>query len=326
MLQDVTALIGNVQKFCTEDGPGIRSTIFFKGCPLNCQWCHNPEMIKPRNQMIVNPKKCIKCMECIKACPSHSIKVNEGGPVINQTQCDICQRCSIVCFANAILPVAAEMTVNEVMEIIRQDKLFYETTNGGITLSGGEVLMQHEFAQNIIEACAKENVDVCLDTSGFAPFKIIEELCEYKNVTTILYDVKHIDDKKHKQYTGACNVLILENLRRLAANYKTAPKIWLRMPLISNVNDDDETIKKTGEFYQECGLRKVSLIAFHSLGKSKAEHIGDNYIEFKPPSNARLERIKSYFESICMNVEIVGRNQLSKEMYLEKGETDDSKK
>ena len=303
-----TALIGTIQKFSTEDGDGIRSTVFFKGCPLKCKWCHNPELIEIRNQIIVNPSKCIKCYECIKICPDSAIYENREELAVDWSLCSNCYACTEVCYANAIMPVAKEMTVREIMEIIEQDKVFYENTGGGVTLSGGEVFIHHEFAEELIKACALENIKVCLDTSGFAQYEVISKLCSYENVTDILYDIKHINDKQHKQYTGVSNNLIILNLKKLSAVPEIRKKIWLRMPLISSVNDDDINIMQARALFVECGLKKLSLICYHELGNTKATHIGADYIKFRPPDRERLYKIKNCFEEVEIEIEIIGEN------------------
>ena len=301
-----TALVGNIQKFSTEDGPGVRTTVFLKGCPLNCEWCHNPEMIRSDQQMIINPNNCIGCGECIKTCPKECISFGEEGPQIDWDRCDVCMKCSEICYAEGITPVAKEMSVSDILETVLQDKPFYDETGGGVTLSGGEVLMQNDFAGKVIDACAAEDINVCIDTSGYCVFDKFYELARKPNVTTILYDVKHIDNQKHLQYTGVENKLILENLQKLAEDPEIREKIILRMPLIKGINDDEETIGKTKDFYEKLGLKKVSLIAFHQLGEGKRRRIGKTPTGLQPPEDQRIYEIQEVFESIGMQVELVG--------------------
>lgn len=303
------ALIGSIQKFSTEDGPGVRTTVFLKGCPLNCVWCHNPEMIEPHQQIIISPSKCIGCRECEKVCPNGGIQVSENGPEIVWEKCTGCCSCTEACFAQAIVPVAKAMTVGDVMKVVIQDKSFYDNTGGGITLSGGEMLTHSEFCMELIRECEKENINVCLDTSGFSKYDTLYELAKQKNVTTILYDMKHICNEKHIEYTGVSNELILENLKKLSQDTLTKEKLWLRMPLIEGLNDDMDTIRQTGEFYVENSIKQVSLIPYHEMGISKARHIGRCENKFSPPSDERLEEIKRIYEEKGINVEIVGRNK-----------------
>lgn len=306
-MDSTKTLVGSIQKFSTEDGPGVRTTIFLKGCPLDCVWCHNPEMISPQQQIILSPSKCIGCKECEKVCPNNCICFQEKEPVVRWNKCNNCCSCAEVCYAKAITPVAKWMSVSEVMKVIMQDKTFYDNTGGGITISGGEMLMHESFCQGLISACSKENIDVCLDTSGYSDFDVIYRLATNKNVTTILYDMKQILDEKHKEYTGVSNRLILDNLSKLAENVHTCEKLWLRMPLIAGLNDDSITIEKTGDFYKKYGIKKVSLIPYHEMGNAKARHIGKMVHEFIAPSETRINKIREYYENIGIKVDIVGR-------------------
>ncbi|MDO4868729.1 MAG: glycyl-radical enzyme activating protein [Bacillota bacterium] len=309
MTDKLTAFVGSIQKFSTEDGPGVRSTVFLKGCPLNCAWCHNPEMISPSQQMIVSPKKCIGCGECIAACPNGGIKVGENGPQIDWAMCVACGECSEVCFASAIRPVAQEMTVEEVFAKVLQDKDFYVNTAGGVTISGGEVLMHHDFAKALIEKCAAEDINVCIDTSGYSSYAVLEDLANCENVEFLLYDMKHIDSSEHLKYTGVGNELIIENLRKLAADDRLRGKIWMRMPLMKGINDSDDVLARTRDLYEELGIGRLSFMGYHDYGNSKAEHTGRRMEKFEAPSDERLDEIKEMFESIGMAVEITGREE-----------------
>ncbi|MDO4859635.1 MAG: glycyl-radical enzyme activating protein [Bacillota bacterium] len=300
-----TALVGNIQKFSTEDGPGIRTTVFLKGCPLKCRWCHNPEMIDPGQQLIQAPSKCIKCGSCIKNCPQHCIEAVDGEIHIDRAKCDMCLECANGCYAKAINAVAKPMTVEEIMKIVAQDYDFYGD-NGGMTLSGGEMLMHGDFAEKLIEAAAEKGINVCLDTSGFAAEELVMRLASKPNVTNILYDMKCIDDEKHKEYTGVSNERILSNLRKLAAVPELNAKIQMRMPLIKGVNDSDEIIEKTIEFYKENGLTKVTLLEYHTLGVGKSRNIGEVPHEFESPGEERLLSIKESMEKEGIEVELVG--------------------
>ncbi|MDO4833486.1 MAG: glycyl-radical enzyme activating protein [Bacillota bacterium] len=309
MTDKLTALIGSIQKFSTEDGPGVRSTVFLKGCPLNCAWCHNPELINPTPQMIVSPNKCIGCMACTKVCPHSGIVIGSNGPEIDRTTCVACGKCSEECYSNAIKPVATVMTVDEVFQKVLQDKSFYDNTGGGITISGGEVLMHHDFAKALVEKCAEENIRVCIDTSGFSPYEVLEGFAKCPNVEYVLYDIKHINNDEHLKYTGVENTLIIDNLRKLAKDSEIAGKLWMRMPLMAGINDTDDIITQTAELYQELGIGKVSLVGYHDFGNSKAGHVGKKMELFSSPSEGRLGEIKLKFESIGMAVEITGREE-----------------
>lgn len=303
-----SVLIGSIQKFSIEDGPGIRTTIFIKGCPLNCKWCHNPELIHPQQELIKSPNNCIGCGHCMEICPQAAVTMNlEEGVIIDRSKCDVCLQCADQCYAHALRSVAKLMTIDEILYLAGQDKGFYDNTEGGITVSGGEVLMQGEFVIKLINEADKLGIKVCIDTSGFGDPEVLMEMAVMENVTHILYDMKSIDDEIHKEYTGVSNGLIIDNLRMLAADERTVDKLIMRMPLIKGVNDMDHIIKPTGELYKEIGVKRVNLLPYHSLGISQKRNLGGDQEEFQQPSEERIGEIVNYFNKINLNVEVLGR-------------------
>ncbi len=293
-------LIFNIQRFSIHDGPGIRTTVFMKGCSLACKWCSNPESINGKQEIMTHNVRCIGCGKCAEACPIEAIAFTDGRREINWVKCNNCLECAGVCPAKAIECIGDYMTVEEVMKKVESDRTFYENSNGGMTVSGGEPLVQPEFVRELLKKCQEKGIHTTLDTTGNAPWQNIESVLEY--VDLVLQDIKHTDTGMHKKGTGVGNELILENAKRIAKR----KRIWIRMPLIPGYNDSEVNIKKVAEFASDIGAEKVSVLPYHELGSSKYPDLGRVYLMpgTKPPDKTIVERARKTIESYGLKVEI----------------------
>ena len=269
-----TSLIFDVKRYAINDGPGIRITIFLKGCPLSCKWCHNPESISPKMQKLYNNSKCIGCEECVKACEQDACTLTPNGIVTDAELCVLCGKCAEVCPTKATEMSGEEMTVSKVMSLIKKETLLMDQSEGGVTFSGGEPLLHHKFLNELLDECNKEQIHSCIDTTGFTKKEILMEVASKAN--HFLYDLKHMDSEIHKKFTGVPNELILENLKLLASS---GAKMNIRIPLIKGVNDDDKNIHASAKFISELeGENKlVNILPYHSIAVKKYEKLGQDY-------------------------------------------------
>lgn len=273
------AVIFDIQRNSFVDGPGIRTTVFFKGCNLRCAWCHNPEGQRKEPQLLFYKNKCTKCGRCKQECPN------------SLEACDLCGRCVLSCPSDARQICGREYTVREVMREILKDRVFYEASGGGVTFSGGECMLQIDFLEAVLKECKQNGIHIAVDTAGHVPYDSIARILPYTDL--FLYDVKCIDAKKHKRYTGVGNELILENLKKLL---QAKAPVWVRIPVVSSVNDTEEEMRKIFQFLQANGYpQKVELLAYHAMGAHKYAAIGREADEFGLPSEASMELFKSIF-------------------------------
>ena len=295
-----TGLVSNIQKYTIHDGPGIRTEVFFTGCTMRCIWCSNPETIEYTRRLGAYPAKCItreKCGLCLKVCPNPEahIMYDAAGKLLHVKQsneCDGCFKCAEVCPPRAIRAWGQEYTVAQLMEIIEKDRSYYERTGGGVTLSGGEVMVQAEFAAELLSACREAGINTCVETALNVPWSYAERVFKLSDV--IITDIKHMDTERHREITGVGNELVLENLRKtaqLCADDGVA--IVLRTPIVPGYNADEENIRATGAFLASlpCKIAAYQLLPYRKMGTEKYDSLGEAYPmgDYVPPERADWE-------------------------------------
>jgi pyruvate formate lyase activating enzyme len=298
-------IIFDVKRYAIHDGPGIRTTLFLKGCSLRCQWCHNPEGIESKPEIMLRPSRCAKeCHECVSICPRDAISKDGNTIEIDKAKCDLCAKCEDVCVYEALEVVGKEVTVQEIMEELEKDRIFFDESGGGITFSGGEPLMQLDFLEALLKEIGKKNIHVTLDTSGYVSFEDLDRISD--KIDLFLYDLKIMDDEKHEKYTGVSNRLILDNLRKLAEREKS---VAVRIPLISGINDDDQSIQKFVEYLQSIkNIKQINLLAYHKGGSEKYKRLRKERFPktFQPPSDERIGEIKKILTDSGFSVKTGG--------------------
>ena len=264
--------IFDIQRYSIHDGPGIRTTVFFKGCPLSCKWCANPESQKIFAQIFYRKNKCKVCGKCVEICPLGAISLKSDSIELDRALCDLCMKCVDACSTHALSRTGTIEPLKSIIEEISSDELFYRNSGGGITVSGGEPLFQPKFLKALLEEARERSLHTAVDTCGFAKWKVIEEILDYTDI--ILFDLKHLDSVEHKKATGVGNELILENFQRIIEKKK---RIWVRIPVIPGFNDSEQHIEKMADFLSKMPIEKVSLLAFHEWGKTKYKALGIDF-------------------------------------------------
>jgi pyruvate formate lyase activating enzyme len=297
-------MIFNLQRYSVQDGPGIRTTVFLKGCPLRCAWCHNPEGISPDREMVILENRCVACLECRRVCSFGAAEPEAGVLPVRDERCHFCGQCIDACPTEARQMVGREVTVSEVIAEVRRDRVFYEESGGGITFSGGEPLAQPEFLLRLLRACKEEGFHTAVDTCGQAATRQVLAIAPYTDL--FLYDLKMMDEARHRYFTGASNTLILENLRALSGVHG---QIWIRVPIIPGVNDALADLEATARFAGAIpGVRRVNLLPYHRIGITKFHRLGlEATLAARPaPSAAALSAARSLFERAGMDARLGG--------------------
>ena len=321
-MTQLTGTIFDIKKYAIHDGPGIRTTVFFQGCPLTCCWCHNPESQSRRPVLLYRANRCVLCGTCIDVCPHDGIditpspirseEIGEGRGIkarevsafvtTDRTKCDVCGECAQACYHGGREVSGKEMTVAQVLTEIERDVPFYDQSGGGVTFSGGEPLLQRGFLSALLRECKTREIHTVIDTSGYAAWEVIDSVRDQVNL--FLYDLKLMDDERHKQVTGVSNQLILSNLKRLA---ESGAQIEIRIPLIPGINDNAENLRESAAFIAGLlNIAGVALMGYHDIAAAKYEALGRAYPlpDTAPPSEADMQKARSYFEDQGLRVKI----------------------
>ena len=316
MSKELTGRIYDIQGFSVQDGPGVRTTVFLKGCPLRCPWCHSPEsqeFFKQLSWMNMRCKGTAACeSRCIKACPKNAIELGDtrkdsltGEELqmihVKRDLCDNCGECTKVCYPEALYLCGEDYTVDRLVTRLIREKPFY-SQGGGVTISGGECLYQPEFVLEVLKRLKEADINIAIDTTGYVKWEIIESILPYTDL--FLYDIKHMDSDKHKAATGVPNELILDNAVRIAAN---GGKMQVRIPVIPQFNHDVENIRKTAEFCVSIrdSVTLVQLLPYHNMGVMKYLRISDKpVLEATPPSDEYMEKLQKIFQEYDLPVQI----------------------
>ena len=282
----LSATIFDIQRGSYVDGPGIRTTVFMKGCNLGCAWCHNPESQNAKPQRMFYKNKCVLCGKCVTVCPSGALTF-DNGPVPDPEKCTLCGKCALWCPADAISVCGKTMDTEAVFREVRKDKAFYETSGGGVTVSGGECMLCPDFVAELLDKCKKDGIGTAVDTAGNVPFGSLGKVIPFTDI--FLYDIKCVTPEAHKKFTGVVNNRILDNYKLLISLGK---RVIVRVPMTTECNANDEEFPKIAAFLNEYKPEKVELLPYHALGENKYRAIGREPEIFHAPSKEDMERFK----------------------------------
>lgn len=289
-----TGLVFNIQRFSVHDGPGIRTTVFLKGCPMRCWWCHNPESQSTKPELLIQENLCLTCGACAEACPHFDFDPNNPSPApIDNPRCTKCGACVEACPSGARQMIGKEMSVQELDKEILADRIFFDDSGGGVTFSGGEPLVQFEFLKAALQKCREREVHTAVDTCGHVAKKDLLAVAPLTDL--FLFDIKHMDNRRHMDITGLPNTVILDNLKALSSVHKN---IWIRVPVIPGVNDSLENMSATAELAAStAGVQRITLLPYHNTGVHKFKRTGKPYLleEVRSPGTEHLKELAACF-------------------------------
>lgn len=283
-------IVFDIQRGSYVDGPGIRTTVFVKGCNLSCAWCHNPESRSAKPERMWYDNSCVRCGKCSEVCPEKALSYDpeSGKPVLNKDKCSLCVKCASECLNDAIKICGKEMSTGEIFGVIEKDRIFYEATGGGMTISGGECMLNPDFVAELLRKCREADIHTAVDTAGCVPWENFERVLGYTDL--FLYDVKCITPELHRKYVGADNSLILDNYKRLLS---AGCKVHARIPMIPDCSANDKEFVKISDFLHRYPPEKVELLPYHAMGESKFRALGLGEPRlFKAPSDEAMRRYR----------------------------------
>ena len=299
-----SGIIFDIKKYSIHDGPGIRTTVFLKGCPLSCWWCHNPESQRISREKLYAVNRCIGCKACLDVCPENAVREMETGLFTDPEKCLQCGSCTDICVAEACEMAGRELTVNQVMAEIEKDTAFYDESFGGVTFSGGEPLAQPDFLFALLNACRNRQIHTALDTSGFSAWSVLDRIRHYVDV--FLFDLKLMDDEKHQNFTGVSNRTILDNLLALSSD---GHRIRIRFPVIPGITDDEDNVSAIGVFAAGLpSMPPIDLLPYHRLAAAKYERLGKAYRlqDIRPSAADSMARLADLLRGFGLTVNVEG--------------------
>lgn len=300
-----TATIFDIKRYSINDGPGIRVTIFFKGCPLRCAWCHNPESFTRQIEKMYTASKCIGARSCIEVCPNDALTLTREGIVTDPTRCQLCGKCAEACPTKAIEMTGYQETLDNIMAEIEKERLVIDQSGGGVTFSGGEPMQHLHFLIKLLDACGEQGFHRAVDTTGYTDLKNLLEVA--KRTDLFLYDLKHMDPVQHKKYTGVSNELILSNLQELS---KAGAEINIRIPFIGGVNTDEENVEKSAAFIASLAgeKKRVNVLPYHNIAAHKYKKLGKIYDrdDLREPTPEEMAKTREIFLRHGIEIEVGG--------------------